>query len=334
MKIFGRKLNFVSFGLFYRQLAIMLTAGVALREALHSVCQESDQPQIRRANEIIRTDLANGVPLSESLAKHPKVFNAVLVNIAKHEDQLDKLSKALHKIADATEHLGILHNKVFRALFFPSLTFLFAILVTLVILIFVIPVFREMFANFGSHLPAPTQFIVNVSDWLKQNFFFLLAATLIVLIILIANKHLRHRLAAILPGLRMILQRSSIIIFARHLSIMLAFEFPLNKSITSAAVTVTNTLHSQKLAALADKTSDLQPLKQKLQSTGLFSPPVLQMIDAGEKSNALSLVMDEVSKFYEKDFDRSLSSLWGSLWAAWSYPCICRFLKWQGRFPK
>jgi type IV pilus assembly protein PilC len=202
-----------------------------------------------------------------------------------------------------------------------------------------------MFADFGSHLPTPTQFIVNVSDWIKHNFFFLCAAILIVVIILIANKSLRHRLTAIITGLRTVLKRSSIIVFARHLSVLLAFEFPLHKSITSAAVTVPNTLHSQKLAALGDKTSDVKPLKQHLQPTGLFSQPVLQMIDAGEKSNALGPVLDEIPKFYEKDFDRSLYKFIslvevlaiifvGIFVGGWSYPCICRFLKWQGLFHK
>ena len=174
------------------------------------------------------------------------------------------------------------------------------------ILIFVIPVFRDLFSDFGSHLPAPTQFVVDLSDWMKHNFVFLLAAFLILLIILIANRNLRHRLAAIIPGLGVVFKRSSIILFAKHLSIMLAFDFPLKKSISNAAVSVTNSVHSQKLAALGDRISDLPQLKQELQSTGLFSQPVLQMINAGEKSNTLELVLDEISKFYEKDFDRSL----------------------------
>ncbi len=123
MKMFGRKLNLETFNLFYRQLAIMLTAGVPLREALHSVCEESENPQIRRINEIIKADLAKGVPLSESLAKFPKIFNAVLVNIVNQEGQLDKLSKALHKMADASEHLGVLRNKLFRAFFSHRLPF-------------------------------------------------------------------------------------------------------------------------------------------------------------------------------------------------------------------
>jgi type IV pilus assembly protein PilC len=87
---------------------------------------------------------------------------------------------------------------------------------------------------------------------------------------------------------------------------MLAFDFPLKKSIKSAALTVTNSFHSQQLAALGDKISDVKQIKQELQSTGFFSPPVLQMISAGEKSNNLERVLEEISKFYEKDFNRSL----------------------------
>ncbi len=208
-------------------------------------------------------------------------------------------------MADVTESSGEIKTRVLKALFFPATTFVIAILAFTMILLFVIPVFAEMFADFGSQLPAPTQFVVNMSELIRENGLIIIVLLILVFVLFIYKKT-RYSIASAIPGMNGFLNKSSTILFTKHLSIMLSFGVSLKDAVQSSANAVSNVVHAQRLRQMGDNISDAKQLKEGMQATRIFPTILLKMVDAGAKSDSLNIVFEEISKFYEKDFDRSL----------------------------
>ena len=305
MKLFGRKMNSYSIAILYRQLAVMLAIGIRADEAFNTLAEESDDPRIKTLSTLIQKDLSTGTSLGDSLKKYPKIFNNVLVDILLQEEQGEKASKALTIMADASEKTGNMKSKVFQALFFPIITLIVATIACGIIMVFVVPVFKEMFADFGAQLPVPTQIVINTSDWVVRNILYIFIG-IVIMVAGLKNQKIKYKIGSTIPGLRVLLKKSSIIQFARHLSIMLSLDVSLKEAFVSSAGALNNPLHSGRLKNIGDKIYDTKQLKEEMRFTGIFPKIILKMIDAGETSNSLELVFGEISKFYEKDFDRSL----------------------------
>jgi type IV pilus assembly protein PilC len=307
MELFGTKLSRDAISLLHRQLGVMLATGVSLDEAFNTLAEESEDPKTKRLAFRIKNDLAKGISLGDSFAKYPNIFSEALINILSQEDQREKVSKVLFSMADALEGASSLKSRILRAIFFPALTFVIAIFLITLLIVFVIPVFIEMFASFGGSLPVPTQFFLTISIWVTNNILYIIIAIAILVFVFIKNKKLKYQLASIIPRLGVALKKSSVILFTRHLSIMLSFDIPLEEAIRYSSGTVNNALHAQKLKNMGDKISDAKQLKEKLHETRIFPKIIIKMVDAGIKSNSLELVFEQISKFYEKDIDQSLN---------------------------
>ena len=305
MKINGLKMSSYSIVLLYRQLAVLFATGIRADESFNTLAEESDDKQIRGVCSSIKKDLEGGVLLSDSLNKYPQIFNPVLVNVLKKEELSEKVSKALSMMADVTESSGEIKTRVLKALFFPATTFVIAILAFTMILLFVIPVFAEMFADFGSQLPAPTQFVVNMSELIRENGLIIIVLLILVFVLFIYKKT-RYSIASAIPGMNGFLNKSSTILFTKNLSIILSFGVSLKDAVQSSANAVSNVVHAQRLRQMGDNISDAKQLKEGMQATRIFPTILLKMVDAGAKSDSLTIVFEEISKFYEKDFDRSL----------------------------
>lgn len=312
MTLFGRKMKSDSIALLYRQLAVMFTVGVRADEAFDILAQESDNSRIKRLSGLIQQDLATGTSLKDSLKKYPKIFNDVLVGILLQEKPGEKAAKALSIMADATESSGDMKSKVLQALYFPVATFIVATIAFGVIMVFVVPVFKEMFADFGAALPVPTQLVVNTSDWIACNFLYIFIG-IVVLVVCLKNQKIRYKTASVIPGLQGLIKKSSIIQFARHLSIMLSLGVSVGEAFSGAAESLNNPIHSKRLKNVGKTLPDTNQLKEAIRITGIFPRIILKMIDAGEKTDSLDVVFEEISKFYEKDFDRSLHRMVSSL---------------------
>jgi type IV pilus assembly protein PilC len=179
-------------------------------------------------------------------------------------------------------------------------------------MVFVVPIFTEMFAGLGSALPAPTQLVIHTSAWIVGNILYIFIG-IIVLIACLKNQKIRYKMASMIPGLRGVLKKSSIIQYARHLSIMLSLGAPLREAFSSAAESLNNPIHSERLKNVGRTLPDTKRLQEEMGVTEIFPNIILKMIRAGEKSESLGLVFEEISKFYEKDFSRSLHRMVSSL---------------------
>jgi type IV pilus assembly protein PilC len=308
MRVSKKRLSPASTGLLYRQMAIMIASDVPVSEAFQVMAEESDLRKVRKIASAVSDDLKKGKPLDESLKKYPSVFSDFVITLFQGVEDKKKVAEALFQMADATEDADIIKSKLFRALFFPSVTMAFGIFLLMVITVFVIPVFKDMFYGLGGNLPGPTQYLFNISEWVIRNFLYLFILGIILVVLMLKFRRVAYLLATLIPGCSRLLKRASVVSFTKHLSIMLSFGLPVKKAYDKAVSTVKNMVHARKLAAAAEAISSVEQLEGALKSTGFFSKIILRMIHYGSRSNTLPLALKEITHFYEKDFDRSVNS--------------------------
>src|ERR1044071_3693776 len=167
----GGKVNAGDIAVFSRQLATMLAAGIPLVQAFEIVGNGNDKPAMQRLVLDIKQDVEGGTSLHEALAKHPLHFDDLYVNLVEAGEQAGALETLLDKIATYKEKTEALKKKVKKALFYPTAVMVVAVIVTVILLLFVIPQFESLFKGFGAELPAFTQFVINMSRWLQDNWY-------------------------------------------------------------------------------------------------------------------------------------------------------------------
>src|SRR3954462_935139 len=166
----GGKVRAEDIAVFSRQLATMLAAGIPLVQSFEIVANGNEKPAMQKLVLDIKQDVEGGTSLHEALAKHPLYFDDLFVNLVEAGEQAGALETLLEKIATYKEKTEALKKKVKKALFYPAAVMVVAIVVTVILLIFVIPQFESLFKGFGADLPAFTQFVINMSRWLQDNF--------------------------------------------------------------------------------------------------------------------------------------------------------------------
>jgi type IV pilus assembly protein PilC len=313
MGIFSRKLNSASIGLLYRQLAIMIASDVPLSSAMKLLADESENRHIRRIAAAIAKEMQNGGKTRDIFLNYPKIFNEFIIDMLQRKTEKSKVSNALIQVADAIEDTGIIRAKLARALFFPVLTLIIGFILLMFIVVFVLPVFQDMFAGMGRHLPGPTQLVLTLGNWMGSNFLYIIAVLIAFMILMKVNKRIAYLMGGLVPGYRKLSKQSSIISFSKHLPVMLSFDLPAGEAMHKAASSVKNRMHAGKLFSAAATVTDIKQMDQALLSTGIFSKITLQMIGYGIRSNTLTLALDEMVKYYEKDFDRSFNRFLGVL---------------------
>src|SRR5689334_23429804 len=169
----GGKVNAGDVAVFSRQLATMLAAGIPLVQAFEIVGNGHEKPAMQKLILDIKQDVEGGTSLHESLAKHPLHFDDLFVNLVEAGEQAGALETLLDKIATYKEKTEALKKKVKKALFYPAAVLVVAVVVTVILLVFVIPQFESLFKGFGADLPAFTQFVINMSRWLQDNWYIL-----------------------------------------------------------------------------------------------------------------------------------------------------------------
>ncbi len=306
MGIFSIRRGSASIGMMYRQLSIMIASGVPVSEAIHVLAEESEHRGIKNISTSISRDLESGVTLNDSLRKFPSVFNEFLIFLFEHPEEKKKISEALNDLADEIENGAVIKSKLSRALFIPAMSLAIGLFLLGVISIFVIPVFKDMFDSMGGQLPVPTQMVIGISGWVGRYFLILIACLIVLVIFLIKSKKGVYVFGSFVPGVSGLMRQRTLILFARRLSVIHAFGVSWSEAIKNAAEALKNVVHAQKISEHSDKVSDAEQLGTALKATGLFPRSILQMIRYGSKSDDLPLILNNISRFYEKNFDRAL----------------------------
>ena len=294
----------------------MLAAGIPLVQSFEIVGNGNDKPAMQRLILDIKADVEGGTSLHEALGKHPLYFDDLFVNLVEAGEQAGALETLLDKIATYKEKTEALKKKVKKALFYPAAVLVVAVIVTVILLIFVIPQFESLFKGFGADLPAFTQFVINMSRWLQDNwyiFFGVVAGAIYAFIYFKkrskAMREFLDRASLKLPIIGPILYKAAIARFARTLSTMFAAGVPLVEALESVAGACGNIVFENAVLKMRDEVATGQRLQRAMENTGLFPNMVIQMIAVGEEAGALDAMSGKVATFYEAEVDNAVDSM-------------------------
>jgi type IV pilus assembly protein PilC len=312
----GGKVSNEDIAVFSRQLATMMSAGIPMVQAFEIIGNGHEKPAMQRLVLDIKSNIEGGSTLHESLAKHPLYFDDLFVNLVEAGEQAGALETLLDKIATYKEKTEALKKKIKKALFYPAAVLVVAVVVSVILLIFVIPQFEELFKGFGADLPAFTQMVVNLSRFAQsQGWWMLITIGAAFYAFFYFKKRSRpmqkalDRMLLKFPIIGPILQKSAIARFARTLSTMFAAGVPLVEAMDSVAGATGNIVYEEAVLRMKDEVATGQRLQRAMENVGLFPNMVVQMIAVGEESGSLDTMSGKVAEFYEAEVDNAVDSM-------------------------
>jgi type IV pilus assembly protein PilC len=312
---FGTGVKKVEISRFTRQFATMIGAGLPMVQCLEILSQQTESKEFAKIIAQVRDSVQSGSTLSEALARHPKVFDQLYCNMVEAGEVGGALDAILIRLAIYREKADKLVRKVKGAMMYPAVICVVATGVTIAMLTFIVPVFAGMFKGVGSELPGPTQAVLDISNFLKSNYIYMLVGIIGLAVGLFWWKKTPQgalqldRLLLRTPVLGTLVRKSSVARFTRTLSTLLASGVSILEALeitakTSGNLVVANAINKSVLA-IAEGETITAPLKE----TGVFPPMVIQMIGVGEKTGGLDDMLGKIADFYDEEVNDAVTAL-------------------------
>jgi type IV pilus assembly protein PilC len=312
----GGKVREKDIALFTRQLATMMKAGVPLLQCFDIVSKGASNPAVTRLLLAIKTEVETGSSLAQAFRKYPLYFDALFCNLVQAGEQAGILETLLDRLANYKEKILAIKSKIKAALFYPIAIVVVAFIITAVIMIFVIPAFKEVFTNFGADLPAPTLFVMAISDWFVS-YWYIIFPVIIGAVIGFLEAWKRSlpvqifmdRLLLKLPVFGDLVLKSTIARWTRTMATMFAAGVPLVEALDSVGGASGNYVYLVATKQIQKDVSTGTSLTLAMQNSGVFPNMVLQMCSIGEETGALDAMLGKVADFYEAEVDDAVEAL-------------------------
>ena len=302
--------------LFTRQLATMMKAGVPLLQAFDIVGKGHSNPAVAKLLGDIKADVETGSSLSASFRKYPLYFDQLFCNLVGAGEQAGILDTLLDRLATYKEKIMAIKGKIKSALFYPISIIVVAFVITAVIMIFVIPAFKELFDGFGADLPAPTLIVMAISSFFVQWWWAIFGAIGFGFWFFFYTwkrsekmQSTMDRLMLKLPIIGAIIRKATIARFARTLSTMFSAGVPLVEALDSVAGASGNRVYYDATKRIQSEISTGTSLTVAMQNADVFPNMVLQMTAIGEESGALDSMLSKVADFYEGEVDDAVDAM-------------------------
>lgn len=300
---------------FCRQFVSMTRAGVSILEALKLLSEQTENKKLQKAVEGVRASVEKGQTLSDSLKEYPKVFPELMINLVAAGEASGSLDIALERMATQLEKATKIRAMTKKAMIYPIMVFLVAIVVVVFMLIVVIPKYTEMFRELDTELPAITRGVVTLSDGLKAYWFIVVPALVLIVVGLSAwrktdsGKHVIHKLKLKIPALGKLESKSACSLMARTLSTLMASGVPLVEGVDIVSSTMTNVYFREALEKCRDGILIGQPLSRPLEECGMFPPMVYHMTRIGEESGNVEEMLAKMADYYDEEVEMAVQSL-------------------------
>ncbi|MFO0524019.1 MAG: type II secretion system F family protein [bacterium] len=312
----GRKITEKDIAIFTRQLAVMMKAGVPLLQAFDIVGKGHSNPSVQKVLMSIKTDVETGSSLNQAFRKFPEQFDDLFCNLVAAGEQAGILDSLLDRLATYQEKILAIKGKIKSALFYPVAIIVVAFIITAVIMIFVIPSFKQVFSSFGAELPAPTLIVMTISDFFVAYWWAIFGAVGAAGYGFgaaykksEAMRNSMDRLLLKMPVFGEIIQKASIARWARTLSTMFAAGVPLVEALGSVAGAAGNAVYMQATKRIQQEISTGTSLTVSMQGVDVFPNMVIQMVAIGEESGALDSMLSKVADFYEAEVDDAVDAM-------------------------
>ena len=312
---FSDKISLKDMAIMARQLATMINAGLSLLRALTILAEQTESKPLAKVLAQVRSDVETGVAFSAGLAKHPRVFPPLMVNMVRAGEVGGFLDQVLLSVATNFESEVKLRGKIKSAMTYPVVVFVIAILAVVGMLLFIVPVFAGMFASLGGQLPLPTQILVTMSGFLKVG-----AIPLLIVVVLISvwwgrhknDRAVRERLDPIklkVPVFGNLFRKIAVARFTRNFGTMIHAGVPILQALDIVGETSGNIVVERAAKSVQDSVRTGQSLSAPLSHHPVFPPMVVQMMAVGEDTGALDTMLEKIAEFYDQEVEATSEQL-------------------------
>lgn len=312
----GKKVSEKDITLFTRQLATMMKAGVPLLQSFDIVAKGNDNPSVSKLVQDIRSDVETGTSLNQAFRKFPLYFDPLFCNLVGAGEQAGILEDLLTRLAIYKEKTLAIKGKIKSAMFYPVSILAVAFIVTAVIMIWVVPAFKEVFKSFGADLPAPTLMVMAMSDFMVANWYIIFGLLFGGLYLFFQSwkrslkmQRSMDKLLLKLPIFGAVIRKATIARWTRTLATMFAAGVPLVESLDSVGGASGNAVYLDATKRIQTEVSTGVSLTVAMQNSDVFPNMVTQMVSIGEESGSLDNMLGKVADFYEDEVDEAVASL-------------------------
>jgi type IV pilus assembly protein PilC len=312
---FEQKVKVKEIVIFTRQFATMIDAGLPLVQCLDILANQQENKQFQKVLLDVKSRVEEGSTFADALRKHPKVFDDLFVNLVAAGEVGGILDTILNRLSGFMEKAEKLKGKIKGALTYPTAVIVIAMIVVTGLLLWVVPIFDDMFKGFGSALPVPTQIIVNMSNALKSYWYLIfgsMAGIIIGLKQFYKTKKGKRILDAVflkMPVFGDLLRKTAVARFTRTLGTMLSSGVPILEALEIVAKTAGNVVIEEAIMEARSSLSEGKTLAEPLAATNVFPGMVTQMITVGESTGSMDTMLNKIADFYEDEVDASVDTL-------------------------
>ncbi|MBI4656763.1 MAG: type II secretion system F family protein [Elusimicrobia bacterium] len=301
--------------IFSRQLSTLVSAGVPIVQGLNILESQAESPAFKVVLTGLRGDIEAGLSIAEAMKKHPKAFSELYVSMIKAGEVGGILDIILERLSTYLEQSEALKAKVKSALMYPMIVSSVALLITVFLIVFIIPVFKDIFSSFGGALPPPTRILIGISDALRRNFIYLLLAAgggvwgLKRYLKTEKGTKKFDEISLKLPIFGILLKKVAIAKFARTLGTLIKSGVPILQGLETVAKTAGNKMIEEAIFKSRDSIKEGGRISEPLKKTALFPPMVVQMIGVGEETGGLDNMLTKIADFYDQEVDTAVKGL-------------------------
>lgn len=300
---------------FSRQFATMINSGLTLLRALSILVVQTESKYFSTVIDALRSDIQSGSSLSQAMSRHPKQFNRLYVAMVRAGETGGNLDITLNELATTIEKQVELRGKIRSALAYPAMVLGLVCCILTAMLLFIVPIFKNMYASLGGKLPLPTQLLVEISN------IFVHAFPLVVLAVVgaafayrrwvrtDAGRQTRDRLLLRVPIFGGLVRKTAMTRFSSTLATLMSSGVPVLESLDITAETVSNVVVADGVKAIAEGAKRGEPMTRPLEDHPVFPPMVTQMMAVGEETGALDALLRKVATFYEQEVERTVEAL-------------------------
>lgn len=302
---------------FTRQLATLVDAGLPLLRGLRVLEKQEKHPLLKQILSELGTSIEGGSTFSEALAQHPKVFNRLYVNMVKAGELGGVLEVVLQRLSEFMEKAQKIKGKVIAAMFYPAAVITVAVAILAILMIFVVPKFKDIFKDMlpGKDLPAFTNFVLSISDFIAGHFIWTLIIGAVIVAAFVAfvrtrfGRRLFDKFKLNVPGLGPVISKVAISRFTRTLGTLVSSGVPILQALTIVKETSGNVIVAQAVADVHESVKEGETITAPLEASGVFPPMVISMVDVGEQTGALPEMLMKIADNFDEEVDNAVAAM-------------------------
>jgi len=301
--------------IFSRQLSTLVSAGIPIVQGLNILEAQAENPAFKTVVSGLRSDIESGLSIADAMRKHPQAFTELYVSMIKAGEVGGILDTILERLSGFLEASEALKAKVKSALMYPTVVGGVAFLITVFLIVFIIPVFKDIFSGFGAELPFPTRMIILLSDTIRSNIVYILAAggagvwSLKKYLKTEKGQEKLDEISLKLPVFGILLKKVAIAKFTRTLGTLIKSGVPILQGLETVAKTSGNKIIERAIYKSRDSIKEGGRISDPLKKANIFPPMVIQMISVGEETGGLDNMLNKIADFYDQEVDTAVKGL-------------------------